>query len=326
MKKVNCIICNHENYVKLFSSKDRLLKVDDAEYQVVKCVECGLVFVNPQPTAEEIKKYYPADYSPYVPHQVFTESWTLNRIMDLKRYLAKEYPDVSGKLKKLKQSVLENSQRSASNVLSSQSENVSCLDFGCGNGRFMEKLEKEHPGWKITGLDNSPIACQEASRKGFRVYCGGAEEVGALKSSFDRVYMNSVIEHLHDPIKDLKIVNSVLKIGGMLRVMTPNVSSFGAKLFRQYWHALDTPRHLYLFNKDTLRAVLEQTGFKIKGIKFKEGMSVEIKSFYNLINRRDRRMNPIVWKLSVPVGKLLARYGRGSTIIVTTDKVRELGP
>jgi len=188
----------------------------------------------------------------------------------------------------------------------------------------MELLRRQHPAWKISGLDNSEIACKTASEKGFSVYCGTIEEVGLPSSGFDCVYMNSVIEHLHDPRFALKKLNAAMKTGGNIRIMTPNISSLGAKIFRQYWHALDTPRHLHLFNRKTLEVLLKETGFEIRELLYKKGMSVEIKSFYHVIDRVDRRMSPIIWRLSVPIGNFLAIFGMASTMILKASKVRDI--
>lgn len=325
MKEISCILCHSDNYQKLYYSKDRLLKVDETEFQVVKCRECGMVYLNPQPTLEEIEKYYPSNYAPYLPLGSFKPSQFLRMIESIKFFLLKNYPKFSYRIKNVKRQIFMSLIHTENkSIPGSNNDEISCLDFGCGSGRYMEHLREVHPGWEITGLDNSTIACETASAKGFKVYCGSVDQVNLPKESFDRVYMNSVIEHLHDPRLALKKVNFALKPGGKLRVMTPNISSFGARLFRQYWHALDTPRHLYLFNQTTLKFMLEETGFRIKNLEYKKGMSDEIKSFYTFINRKDRRMNPIVWKLLVPIGNILAKFGLASTMIISAEKIREI--
>ncbi len=325
METVSCIVCNSDSYKKLFRSKDRLLRVDDTEYQIVKCKQCGMVYVNPQPTLGEIARYYPSNYSPYLAPQVFKDSRLLRTLDHWKQYLFENHPRVANQLKTVRQKLTTLQSKQEGDLASpTDSEAVSCLDFGCGGGRHMEALRAEHPGWDISGLDNNPTACESASAKGFHVYCGSAEKVQLPKNGFDRIYMNSVIEHLHDPRGTLKIINAALKPGGALRVMTPNISSVGARLFRQYWHALDTPRHLHLFNQKTLGTILNETGFKVVGVNYKKGMSDEIKSVYHLLRREDRRMSPVIWRITVPVGNGLAKFGLASTLIVSAEKVRDV--
>lgn len=325
MKEINCILCHRDNYKKLFISKDRLLNVDETEFQVVKCRDCGMVYLNPQPTAEEIAKYYPSNYAPYLSQGQFKPSQFLRLTGGVKLFLSDNYPKLFSKIKNVKRLLFRvQGKVKHESIQDSNFDKISCLDFGCGSGRNMELLREDHPRWEISGLDNSTIACETASAKGFKVYCGNVDQVNLPKAGFDRVYMSSVIEHLHDPRQALLIINSALKPGGKLRVMTPNISSIGARLFRQYWHALDTPRHLYLFNKTTLKFMLEETGFRIKNLEYKKGMSDEIKSFTTFINRKDRRMSPVIWKLLVPIGNLLAKFGQASTMIVYAEKIREI--
>lgn len=325
MKEISCILCHSDKYKKLFSSKDHLLKVDETEFQVVKCRECGMVYLNPQPTLEEMTKYYPSNYAPYLSHAPFKPSKLLQMLEDIKLFLFKNYPKLSYRLKNIKQFLFNRkSEIKHESVTDVSSDEVSCLDFGCGSGRNMERLREEHPRWVISGLDNSTIACETASAKGFKVYCGNIEQINLPKRVYDRVHMNSVIEHLHDPGLALKKINFAMKPGGKLRVMTPNISSFGARLFRQYWHALDSPRHLYLFNQTTLKFMLEETGFRVKDMEYKKGMSDEIKSVHTLINRKDRRMNIFVWKLLVPIGFVLEKFGLASIMIVNAEKIREI--
>jgi hypothetical protein len=74
--------------------------------------------------------------------------------------------------------------------------------------------------------------------------------------------MNHVIEHLHDPVGNLRICAQVLKPGGQLSITTPNLASRGHKVFGPDCLHLDTPRHLVLFTPDSLRKVLETLGFQ----------------------------------------------------------------
>jgi len=85
----------------MYRSKDRLLKVDDTEFQVVKCSNCGMVYLNPQPTPKEIEKYYPSYYSPYIPHQVFKQSPILGYLSRAKQHMFEDYPRLASTLKKL---------------------------------------------------------------------------------------------------------------------------------------------------------------------------------------------------------------------------------
>jgi len=62
----------------------------------------------------------------------------------------------------------------------------------------------------------------------------------------------------------LRECRRILKPGGTLIILTPNIESSGHKSFGAAWLNLDPPRHLVLFSKATLRQVAEQAGLSIQ--------------------------------------------------------------
>jgi SAM-dependent methyltransferase len=73
--------------------------------------------------------------------------------------------------------------------------------------------------------------------------------------------MGHVIEHLHDPAAALAECRRVLRPGGMLWVATPNLDAPGHRRFGPDYVQLDPPRHLVLFTRRSLAALLERAGF-----------------------------------------------------------------
>jgi len=49
LKSVKCVVCNQDNYQKLF---------DIRGFNIVKCLNCGMIYTNPCPTEEELKRLY----------------------------------------------------------------------------------------------------------------------------------------------------------------------------------------------------------------------------------------------------------------------------
>ncbi len=56
----------------------------------------------------------------------------------------------------------------------------------------------------------------------------------------------------------------MLKLGGKLVVVTPNVKSLGRKIFRESWRGLELSRHPYLSSLQKLRTCAEQAGLTVK--------------------------------------------------------------
>lgn len=133
------------------------------------------------------------------------------------------------------------------------------LDVGCGDGSFLSRART--CGWDVVGLDPDPKAAANAAQQGLTVYEGGIEYFDGKTELFDVITLNHVIEHVHDPVKVLKTCHALLKPGGQLWLETPNIDSFGHARFQKNWRGLETPRHLVLFNRHSLKQAFTNAGF-----------------------------------------------------------------
>jgi SAM-dependent methyltransferase len=61
-ESVACNLCGGQDAESLFTLRDHRLRVDDVDWTAVRCRRCGLGYLNPRPTAEEVERYYPAEY------------------------------------------------------------------------------------------------------------------------------------------------------------------------------------------------------------------------------------------------------------------------
>lgn len=63
--ETHCIACNSTTKSIAGYGKDVIHKTTKKIFTLVRCKGCGLVFLDPQPNAEELKTYYPAEYRPH---------------------------------------------------------------------------------------------------------------------------------------------------------------------------------------------------------------------------------------------------------------------
>lgn len=272
-----CGLCNGHGKVIYRDLEDRLF--DAAGHWTLKqCSEssCGLIWLDPMPTEEDIGKAYLNYYTheneniqkPKKHRGVF---WQLKRSFSTARsagYLALMYGAVSGasSLAKLAglfaylQPTLKSKLDFNAMYLRVRS-GAKLLEIGCGSGRQLEFLRKL--GWQAEGLDLDPRAVEVASARGLTIHLGSLEEQHFLGRSFDAVVSSHVIEHVHDPVGLLRECGRILRSDGKLVIITPNTSSWGHVWFRNHWLALDPPRHLHLFNSISLRRAAEEAGLKV---------------------------------------------------------------
>jgi 2-polyprenyl-3-methyl-5-hydroxy-6-metoxy-1,4-benzoquinol methylase len=135
------------------------------------------------------------------------------------------------------------------------------LDVGCGNGDLLQRAQSL--GWKVEGFDFDPKAVAAAQAAGLKVRLGSIQLYSNTREAFDVVTCNHVIEHVHEPRQLLAAMHRVLKPGGRLWIETPNIGSIGHALFGSSWRGLETPRHLALFNHQSLVRMLGDSGFSV---------------------------------------------------------------
>jgi len=204
--------------------------------------ECGLAWLDPAPVEEDLHKAYVNYYTHYVDTQK-TFRGPLRFLLSLTRRLFR----IKAERHKLDLMWLHNS---ASGRL---------LEIGCGDGERL--LGFQRLDWEVEGNDTDPHACKRAEGLGLKIQCGQLTDLGLPSNHFDAVIMNHVIEHLHNPVETLVECRRVLKPGGLLSVVTPNINGFGHRFFGSFWRGLEPPRHLRLYSVRSLARSAQAAGF-----------------------------------------------------------------
>jgi len=242
--KVLCTICNSDNYDVIARGPDFEYHYSKEDFRMVRCLDCGMIYLNPRPAPEELDKLYPPEYIPYN----FNEH--LGTIM--------------GKLRDFV-------QRKKIDALREYVPNGGLVvDIGCGGGDLLGLAKRfGDPSWELVGIDMSEKAIESVRKRRIRGILGRFETLDLPESSADVIIMNQVIEHLDNPRAVLEKSVKYLKVGGYIFIETPSTDAWDCKLFfKRYWGGWHFPRHWHLFSPQTLRILLEQTGFRIVKNKF----------------------------------------------------------
>lgn len=150
------------------------------------------------------------------------------------------------------------------------------LDFGCGNGGFTRTLARALPGWKVSGVDISRQAVENARRAvpGARFFA--AEEDGSEARRFDLVFTHHVLEHVPDLDGALDRIEGYLKPRAAVLHILPcgNPGSFEHGICALVRGGIDPRRgnrfffedegHLRRLDTERLSALYAARGFRLE--------------------------------------------------------------
>jgi 2-polyprenyl-3-methyl-5-hydroxy-6-metoxy-1,4-benzoquinol methylase len=247
-----CPVCGSSDRNVIYRDlRDRWFGVPGS-WTLQRCTNCTLVYLNPRPTPTSLAQMY---------ERYYTHSDSISTSTP------QAHLRVGGK--KSQKSVLKRLYRLALSPLEKKRlelyRNLThlppgrLLDVGCGDGRFLAYMRGL--GWTVFGVEPDPRSAQTTIESlGIPVHIGTLKDARYPDETFDAVTLNHVIEHVIEPVDLLGECWRVLKTGGVLKVVTPNVMGLGYRLFGCNWRELDPPRHLYLFSPITLDQVFRKAG------------------------------------------------------------------
>jgi 2-polyprenyl-3-methyl-5-hydroxy-6-metoxy-1,4-benzoquinol methylase len=282
-----CLVCGCEHSAPLFLALDRLYHTTAKEFAVVRCQECGLARLDPQPAAEELRRYYPENYW-FAP-----DASAAGRMAEAYRRL-----------------VLRDHVRFVTQALGGGRARGRLLDVGCGGGLFLGMMRER--GYRVAGLDFSREAAAMAwKRQQAPAVCGDLAHAPLGAGSFAGITMFHVLEHVHDPRAYLVAARELLAPDGRLVVQVPNAASWQFRLLGRRWSGVDVPRHLFDFRGCDVERLLEACGMVVVRRKYfslrdnPAGLASSVAPGLDPMARRVRR---VVESAGVRVAKDLAYF------------------
>lgn len=237
----DCMICrgteferrfNHSPVIKDDSTnRDKGYHITRSERKKLKhlldCKKCGFTFL-PQEHMMDIKRYASAVdplYKRQIDQRLRNATELLKRFKDLK----------SG---------------------------MKLLEIGCSCGVLL-KSARDNFGLKVCGVEPSTWAARYASEQfGLEIHKTYIEDAQFSEESFDVVILADVIEHLENPRRVLERVRDILKPGGQLLLLTPDIGSLTARLAGRFWWGI-LDEHNFYFSRKTLNLLLKECGFDV---------------------------------------------------------------
>lgn len=225
--KLNCPICGKSNAATYWAMHG---------YKLARCGECGMVWdhIPSENVLSQYNKSYFINENPKGGYTNYFEGMRINRRTFTERL--KRIQERLGKKGKL-------------------------LDVGCALGDCL--LEAKKLGWKeAEGLEVADYAYKFAKNRKLNVHKGILEKAKFKENSFDVVTYQDVIEHIPDPIDELKKVKKILKKGGIVFLVTPDIRGLWHRFLGRLWYHYKPGEHIMYFSQDTLAKALKKAGFK----------------------------------------------------------------
>ena len=119
--------------------------------------------------------------------------------------------------------------------------------------------------WNINGVDTSNKARKIAKKK-LNIKVMDPKDWINNKEKYDVITCWHSLEHVHEPWVYLDKIKKSLTLDGFLIVALPNYQSTDAKIYKEFWAAYDTPRHLYHFTIKSMNKTIKPHGLNIESI------------------------------------------------------------
>ena len=223
---VPCNLCDSRD-VEVLATRDR----DGHPLRTTICTRCGLVWSNPRPTEEEIRRYYSHEYrldykgrsTPSLRHIARSARGALSRYRALAPFLKK---------------------------------GDRILDAGAGGGEVVYTLRRF--GFDAIGLEPDERYARHAREAlGVPVETGFIQDASFPEGSFDVVTMYHALEHVDNPLAILARLRSWTVDGGVLLIEVPNVEAACIAPAHRFHFA-----HFYNFSRDALTSLGRRAGFE----------------------------------------------------------------
>ena len=229
MINVDCYNCG---------SNQRESYASENGFNLVKCSNCGLLYVTPRPTQQEIDEANKSSiYKGKSPLRI-TGEFRESKVKTYLRILTELYG-----------TQLMNSKKT-------------WLDIGCGCGEFIKSLHEFSRGNVIASGLEPNIQKQETARaRGLDVSYFNLKN---HDKQYDYISLLNVFSHLPNPPEFILQCKAILQPGGELLLETGDTANIPAD---EHYRPFQLPYEMSFASEDIVSDILRRCGFKIITIK-----------------------------------------------------------
>jgi hypothetical protein len=313
MERVPCLFC---------PDAASEVAIEENGYTGRRCLSCGLIFVCPRPSPEDVVALYEDDHA-----YVSAESLITSAVSWSERHKAKRI------IRYIRRYV----------------RGGRLLELGPGGGAVL--VAARAAGFDPVAVEPNRIQANFIrTRLGIRCVTSLDELNG--EGTFNAVFHGDVLSHLSDPIGEFQRLHGILREGGLMAFETGNAADVEPRLLHHYL-SFQFPDHLYFFGERTLSMLLDRSGFvrvatrrysilptlrlaalfsklrdaAARSERKQPGDAGTVRSIESRLSARARavkRLSGAVWtalySLTYGVGALAPKRGRPQTLFVAARK------
>ncbi len=243
---VHCPACNDRSSTKLF---------EKYHLNYVECEKCKTLYISPRPTPEILEKFYKKSEN---------YSYWNKYIFPASENARKENLFVPRVDKVIKLCDKYNVDKKA------------ILEIGAGFGTFCEVMQSTGRFSRVVGIEPTPDLAKTCRTKGIEIIEKPIEKVRFSENElFDVVVNFEVIEHLFSPNNFIVQCKRMLRKNGLLIVTCPNGQGFDIITLKEMSKTVDH-EHLNYFNPESLKLLIEKTGFEVLEISTPGKLDAEL--------------------------------------------------
>ena len=190
-------------------------------FPIIRCKRCGFIKASETPNEKVLLEFYK------------TYSYQIEQEID--PITKKRYLEILKKIEKYR-------------------KNNKILDFGCGQGHFLEVANEKK--WDVFGTEYSEKARMILKEK--KIQSINEYELNNFNSQFDAIICIEVIEHVINPVKTIALFHSLLRPGGCLYMTTPNIKNISIKLMSNKEMFIAYTEHLNYFTIKSIKNLLKE--------------------------------------------------------------------
>ena len=193
---------------------------------IVKCKNCGLLFMEKNPSIEELNTVYSV--------------YSYGKEADVSPVTEKNYNKLLNEFDKYRKT-------------------NKILDIGCGRGWFL--VEAMRRGWDVSGTEYGDTVVNLCLKEGINMVKGKLNSNDFEEKAFDVITSFEVLEHIINHNEELINIHKLLRKGGLFYCTTPNFNALLRYKYKENYSIISYPEHLTYFTSKTLSKIVTQNKF-----------------------------------------------------------------